>query len=68
MRRRGVLNFDETRFLRIQFGAVGDVEAIENRTLSAKLWPVEGLLDHSFTRPVDGALPERTLHGLQDRR
>ena len=35
-------NFDETRFLRIQSGAVGHVEAIENRTLSAKLWPREG--------------------------
>jgi hypothetical protein len=38
-----VLNFDETRFLRIQSGAVGLVEAIENRTLSAKLWPREGV-------------------------
>ena len=59
MRRRGVLNFDETRFLRIQSGAVGLVGAIENRTLSAKLWPVEGLLDHSFTRPVDAGRSQK---------
>ena len=61
-------NFDETRFLRIQSEAVGHVEAIESRTLSAKLWPREGLLDNSFPRPVDAELSERTLDGLQDRR
>ena len=54
-----MLNFDETRFLRIQSGAVGLVEAIENRTLSAKLWPREGLLDHSFPRPVDAGRSQK---------
>ena len=48
--------------------AVRHVEAIESRTLSAKLWPREGLLDNSFPRPVDAELSERTLDGLQDRR
>ena len=59
-----MLNFDETRFLRIQSGAVGLVEAIENRTLSAKLWPRERVarLQLPETRGRGGS--ERTLDGL----
>ena len=57
-------NIDETRFLRFQSEAVVHVEAIENRTLSAKLWPPEGIARSQPPRPVDAGVSERTLDGL----